>query len=112
MLSDGKFFIVIVVALICIKGLIRDVNETQEIILFKCFVKCCNRISVSQPSCRHLSPATPLASTLGETSSASQVLSKGSIVRVFLVECHSGIFPSRASTVLQSPEPRSPKIFK
>jgi hypothetical protein len=36
-----------------------------------------------------LSPATTLASTSGETSSASQVFSKGSIVRVLLVRCCS-----------------------
>jgi hypothetical protein len=43
--------------------------------------------SVSQIVCRHLSLATPPASTSGETSFASQVLSKGPIVRVFLVRC-------------------------
>jgi hypothetical protein len=35
--------------------------------------------------CRQLSPATTPTSTLGETSSASQVLPKGPIVRVLLV---------------------------
>jgi hypothetical protein len=43
--------------------------------------------SVSQLGCRHLSPTTPPASTLGETSSASQVLPKGMVVRVLLVRC-------------------------
>jgi hypothetical protein len=50
-------------------------------------VKYCDHRSVSQIGCRHLSPATPPASTSGETSSASQVLSKGSVVRVLLVHC-------------------------
>jgi hypothetical protein len=36
-----------------------------------------------------LSPATTPSSTLGETSSSSQVLLKGPIVRVFLVHCCS-----------------------
>jgi hypothetical protein len=39
--------------------------------------------------CRHLSPATTPTSTLGETSSALQVLLKGPIVRVLLVHCCS-----------------------
>jgi hypothetical protein len=39
--------------------------------------------------CRHFSPATTPASTSGETSSASQVLLKGSVVRVLLVCCCS-----------------------
>jgi hypothetical protein len=44
---------------------------------------------VSQLGCRHLSPTTNHASTSGETSSTSQVLLKGSVVRVFLVRCLS-----------------------
>jgi hypothetical protein len=39
--------------------------------------------------CRHLSPATTPSSTSSETSSASQVLPKGSVVRVLLVRCCS-----------------------
>jgi hypothetical protein len=39
--------------------------------------------------CRHLSLTTTPASTSGETSFASQVLPKGSIVRVLLVHCCS-----------------------
>jgi hypothetical protein len=53
----------------------------------ECFVKWCNHISVSHLGCRHLSPATTPASTLGETSFVSQVLSEGLVVRVFLVHC-------------------------
>jgi hypothetical protein len=37
---------------------------------------------VSHLGCRHLSPTTPPTSTLGETSSTLQVLSKGPIVNV------------------------------
>jgi hypothetical protein len=51
----------------------------------KYFVKHYNHRSVSQLGYRHLSPVTPLASTSGETSPASQVLPKGPIVRVLLV---------------------------
>jgi hypothetical protein len=58
-------------------------------LLDKFFVKCCHHRSMSQLGCRHLSPATPPASTSGETSSASHVLSKGSVVRVLLVRCQS-----------------------
>jgi hypothetical protein len=53
----------------------------------KFFVKWYNHRSVSQLGCRHLSPATTPASTSGETSSASQVLLKGPVVRVLLVRC-------------------------
>jgi hypothetical protein len=49
------------------------------------YVKFYNHIYVSHIGCRHLSPATTPASTLGETSSASQVLPKGSVFRVLLV---------------------------
>jgi hypothetical protein len=55
------------------------------IFFFKGSVKYCNHISVSQLGCRHLSLETPPTSTLGETSSTLQVLSKGLIVRVLLV---------------------------
>jgi hypothetical protein len=55
----------------------------------KFYVEYCDHRSVSRIGCRHLSPATPPASTSGETSSASQVLSKGSVVRVLLVYCSS-----------------------
>jgi hypothetical protein len=50
-------------------------------------VKYCDHRSVSQLGCRHLSPTTHPASTSGETSSASQVLLKGLVVRVLLVRC-------------------------
>jgi hypothetical protein len=53
----------------------------------KFFVKYCDHRSVSQLGCRHLSPTTTPASTSGETSSASQVLLKGQVVRVLLVCC-------------------------
>jgi hypothetical protein len=53
----------------------------------KCSVKYCDHRSVSQLGCRHLSPTTTPASTSGETSSASQVLPKGPVVRVLLVRC-------------------------
>jgi hypothetical protein len=56
-------------------------------LLAECSVKCCGHRSVSQLGCRHLSPATPPASTSGETSSASEVLLKGSVVTVLLVRC-------------------------
>jgi hypothetical protein len=46
-----------------------------------------NHISVSHLGYRHLSPVTPPASTSGETSPTSQVLPKGSVVRVLLVRC-------------------------
>jgi hypothetical protein len=46
--------------------------------------KCYNHRSVSQLGYRHLRPITPPASTLGETSPASRVLPKGSVVRVFV----------------------------
>jgi hypothetical protein len=36
-----------------------------------------------------MSPITTPASTFGETSSASQVLSKGLVVRVLLVRCYN-----------------------
>jgi hypothetical protein len=55
------------------------------ILLDKCYVNYCDHRYVSHLSCRHLSPTTPLTSTSGETSSASQVLSKVSVVRVLLV---------------------------
>jgi hypothetical protein len=55
------------------------------ILLFKYFAKCCNHIFVSQLGYIHLSPLTPPASTSGETSSSSQVLPKGLVVRVLLV---------------------------
>jgi hypothetical protein len=47
----------------------------------------CNHRSMSQLGCRHLSPATPPASTSSETSSTSQVFLKGPVVRVLLVRC-------------------------
>jgi hypothetical protein len=56
-------------------------------LLAKIFVEVCNHRSVSHIGCRHLSHATPPVSTLGETSSSSQVLSKGLVVRVLLVHC-------------------------
>jgi hypothetical protein len=56
-------------------------------LIAKCFVKYYDHRSMSQLGCRHLSPETPPASTLGETSSTSQVLSKGPVVRVLLVRC-------------------------
>jgi hypothetical protein len=56
-------------------------------LIAKCFVEYCDHRSVSQLGCRHLSPTTTPASTSGETSSASQVLPKGSVVRVLLVRC-------------------------
>jgi hypothetical protein len=46
-LSDGKYLIIIVTVMICIKGLIYDVNEIQELMFVKCSVKCCTHISVS-----------------------------------------------------------------
>jgi hypothetical protein len=55
----------------------------------KFFVKRYNHRSVSQLGCRHLILATTPASTSGETSSASKVLSKGLIVRFLLVHCQS-----------------------
>jgi hypothetical protein len=64
-LSDGKYLIFVVTALICNEGLICDVNETN------CYVKCNNHRYVSQLGCRYLCPATPPTPTSGETSSAS-----------------------------------------
>jgi hypothetical protein len=52
-------------------------------------VKCYYHMSISWLGYRHLHPVTPPASTLGETSPSSQVLSKGSVVRVLLVQCMS-----------------------
>jgi hypothetical protein len=56
-------------------------------LIAKFSVKYHDHRSVSQLGCRHLSPATPPASTSGETSSASKVLLKGMVVRVLLVRC-------------------------
>jgi hypothetical protein len=53
----------------------------------KYFVKYYNHRYVSQLDYKHLSPVTPLASTLGETSPTLKVLLKGTIVRVLLVCC-------------------------
>jgi hypothetical protein len=53
--------------------------------LIECSAKCYNNIYVSHLGYTHLSPVTPLASTSGETSPASQVLPKGSVVRILLV---------------------------
>ena len=55
----------------------------------KCFVKYCDHRSLSHLDCIHLSPATTPDSTSAKTSSASQVLPKGPVVRVFLVGCCS-----------------------
>jgi hypothetical protein len=70
-------------------GLICDVNKDNELmsVLPKYSLKCHNHRSVSHLGYRYLSPVTPAASTLGETASASQVFSKGPIVRVLLVGC-------------------------
>jgi hypothetical protein len=67
------------------------VNKSNELIFVipKYSVKCYDHRSVSQLGYRHLSHVTPPASTSGETASASQVLSKGSVVRVLLVRCLS-----------------------
>jgi hypothetical protein len=54
----------------------------------KCSGRYCNHRSMSQLGCIHLSPTTTPAFTSGETSSASQVLSKGPVVRVLLVRCY------------------------
>jgi hypothetical protein len=56
-------------------------------LLAKCSVKYYDHIFVSQLGCRHLSPANPPTSTSGETSSVSQVLPKGLVVKVLLVHC-------------------------
>jgi hypothetical protein len=65
------------------------VNKANELmcVVPKYSVKCYNHRSVSQLGYRHLSPVTPPTSTSGETSPASQVLSKGPVVRVLLVCC-------------------------
>jgi hypothetical protein len=65
------------------------VNKANELIYVvpKYLAKCCNHRSVSHPGYKHLSPVTPPASTLGETSLSSQVFLKGLIVRVLLVCC-------------------------
>jgi hypothetical protein len=67
------------------------VNKYNELmyVVPKYFVKCCNHRSMSQLDYKHLSPVTPPASTLGETSPSLQVFPKGSIVRVLLVHCRS-----------------------
>jgi hypothetical protein len=56
-------------------------------LFYKYFMKFYNHISVSQLGYKHLSPVTPPTSTSGETSPSSQVLLKGSVVRVLLVHC-------------------------
>jgi hypothetical protein len=65
------------------------VNKDNELMcgVPKYSVKCYNHISVFQLGYRHLSPITPPPSTSDETSHASQVLLKGSVVRVLLVCC-------------------------
>jgi hypothetical protein len=65
------------------------VNTTNELMCVapKYSSKCYNHRYVSHIGYKHLSPVTPPASTLGETASASQVLSKGLVVRVLLVHC-------------------------
>jgi hypothetical protein len=52
-------------------------------------MKCYYHISVSQIGYRHLRPINPIAYTSGETFPAPQVLSKGLLVRVFLVHCYT-----------------------
>jgi hypothetical protein len=56
-------------------------------VVLKYSAKCGNHRSMSQLGYRHLSPLNPPASTLDETSPASQVLSKGPVVSVLLVHC-------------------------
>jgi len=65
------------------------VNKTNRLMydVPKYLAKSCNNISMSQLGYKHLSPVTPPTSTSGEASLASQVLSKGPIVRVLLVLC-------------------------
>ena len=88
MLSEWKYLIFMVIALICNKGLIYDVNEIQENNSLFCLSALLSIVITDLcPSYRHLSSTTPPASTSGESSSASQVLLKGSVVRVFLVCC-------------------------
>jgi hypothetical protein len=63
------------------------VSKTNRLmhVVPKYFEKCGNHTSMSHIGYRHLSPVTPPTSTSSETASASQVLPKGSVVRVFLV---------------------------
>jgi hypothetical protein len=63
------------------------VNKANELmwVIPKYSAKCYNHKFVSHLGYRHLSPVTPHASTLGETSPASQVLPKGPVFMVLLV---------------------------
>ena len=70
----------------------------------KYFVRSYNHISMYQLGYRNLSPITPPASTLGETASSSQVLMKGTVVRVLLmrflsVDPGSSLVPTNGSVV-------------
>jgi hypothetical protein len=54
-------------------------------LISKFSIKYCDHRFVSQLGCRHLIPTIPPSSTSGETSSSTQVLSKGPVDRVLLV---------------------------
>jgi hypothetical protein len=88
-ISEWKYLIFMVTTLICNKGFICDVNGIQETnaccwISYLIYVITTNICPILVVDTRVLQPP---ASTSGETLFASQVFSKGPVVRVLLVHC-------------------------